>query len=215
MPSTQDALPRLWLVRHARPQIDPGLCYGRLDVSADPDASRNAAMALAHALPARVAAVRHSPLRRCEQLAFHLQRLRPDLTSIPEPRIAELDFGTWEGRAWDALPHAEIDAWSARLHEHAPGGGESLARMLARVAQALQEAARLAHADAGAYAPARDVVWITHAGVARCVHWLCTHGPDAVPTAAQWPVEAPACGAWTTQALPPPALTGSAAASAE
>ena len=44
----------------------------------------------------------------------------------------KLDFGTWEGRAWAAIPRAGIDAWSAQLHDHAPGGGESLSAMLAR-----------------------------------------------------------------------------------
>jgi len=71
--------PRLWLVRHARPLVAPGLCYGRLDMAADASASRSAATALAHALPAKVAGVWHSPLQRCELLALYRRALRPDL----------------------------------------------------------------------------------------------------------------------------------------
>ena len=43
---------------------------------------------------------------------------------------------------------------------------------------------------------ARDVVWITHAGVIRSVAWLQAHGLDTLPTASQWPVPAPAWGEW-------------------
>ena len=214
------AAPRLWLVRHAQPDIAPGICYGRLDVPALTAASRTAAHALAQALPQQVAAVWHSPLQRCELLALDLLDLRPDLTqkTRPEPRIAELDFGTWEGRAWEAIARAEIDAWSARLHDHAPGGGESLAAMLARVAAALQDAARLAWAQGAANASrgeqrgqgcgdsggggGGDVLWLTHAGVARCVAWLLQHGPQARADAARWPVAAPGYGSWVTLTLP-------------
>jgi len=175
---------RLWLVRHAAPLVAPGICYGRLDVAADAQATQEAALALAEALPARVA-VRHSPLRRCAQLAEALRALRSDLCSAPDARLQEMDFGAWEGQAWEALPRAELDAWARDLQGHAPGGGESLARMLARVAAALEVL------DSEEI----DVVWITHAGVARCVHWLRAH-PGQTATAAQWTQPAPAPGQW-------------------
>jgi alpha-ribazole phosphatase len=37
----------LWVVRHARPLIAPGVCYGALDVPACPQTIRDAAEALA------------------------------------------------------------------------------------------------------------------------------------------------------------------------
>lgn len=175
--------PRLWLVRHAAPLVAPGICYGRLDVEADALATQQAAQALALALPAQ-ARLRHSPLRRCAQLAQALQALRPELASQPDARLQEMDFGAWEGQPWAALPRAELDAWADDLHGHAPGGGEPLAAMLARVQQALD-----------ALDDAQDAVWITHAGVARCVHWLRAH-PGQVATAAQWTQPAPAPGQW-------------------
>ncbi|MCD2512891.1 histidine phosphatase family protein [Comamonas endophytica] len=177
---------RLWLVRHAAPLVAPGICYGRLDLAADAQATRQAAQALAEALPAR-AAVRHSPLRRCVQLAEALQALRPELRSQPDARLQEMDFGAWEGQPWEAVPRAELDAWAGDLHGYAPGGGEPLAAMLARIAGAL---------DASGEGEEADVVWITHAGVARCVHWLRAH-PQKTATAAQWTQAAPAPGQWT------------------
>lgn len=187
---------RLWLVRHARPEVEPGLCYGRLDLPADAHHSRESACQLAQALPPRVATVRHSPLQRCELLALDLLSLRADLISNPEPRIAEMDFGQWEGRAWNDIARADIDAWAARFSHHAPGDGETLAAMLTRVAAALDEAAVHARANGG------DVIWITHAGVARCVQWLLTRGSERMPLSHEWPRQAPAYGAWTTVLLP-------------
>ncbi len=197
--SAAPAGPRLWLARHAQPEVAPGVCYGRWDVPARPAATETAARALAQVLPVQVAGVRHSPLQRCEHLALALQALRPELASQPEPRIAELDFGAWEGRAWDAIDRAELDGWAARLATQAPGGGEPLAAMLARVAQAWDEAAALARATGA------DVVWITHAGVARCVAWLQAEGRCRPPSAATWPVPAPGYGAWTVVPLAPTA----------
>lgn len=182
---------RLWLVRHARPQIAPGLCYGMLDVPADPQATADCARRVAQALPPRLPAF-HSPLQRCEQLALSLRGLRPDLAILPDPRLAEMDFGTWEGRAWNAIAREDIDAWTARFASHRPGGGDALADMLLRVATALDDA------RAAAARQRCDVLWISHAGVARCVQWLLgaagRHG--VMPRADQWPLAAPEPGHW-------------------
>lgn len=183
---------RLWLARHAQPLVAPGICYGALDVAADPVATADSARQLAAALP-RSVVVRHSPLSRCGLLAHALIALRPDLTTQPDARLAELDFGSWEGLPWDSIGRADIDAWTAAFATHRPGGGESLDKMLARVASALH----------GARGPgeAGDVLWITHAGVARCVQWLLNAPPGQMPRADQWPATAPAFGQWAVHAL--------------
>lgn len=188
--------PRLWLVRHAPPLAAQGLCYGRLNLPADAQATRDSARALADALPQRVLAW-HSPLQRCEQLAHTLQALRPDLDSKPDARLQELDFGTWEGLAWSALPRADIDAWTTDFAQHRPGGGENLATMVQRVRAALQDARQQALQSQS------DVLWVSHAGVARCVQWLLQHPSGPLPQAHEWPQEAPAFGHWVCVPLPP------------
>lgn len=187
--------PRLWLVRHAQPAIALRVCYGVQDVLADPVATRDAASRLAAALP-RGAVVVHSTLQRCELLALMLQALRPDLASKPDPRLREMDFGTWEGQPWDTIGKAAIDDWTDAFATHAPGGGESLQAMLTRVGLALRAAQQL-HAERRI----EDFVWITHAGVARCVDWLLAHGPGAAPQPGTWPVQAPAWGGWQIRSL--------------
>lgn len=195
--------PRLWLVRHAPVLAPTGLCYGQLDLPANPDATARCAERLAEALPPR-AVLRHSTLQRCELLAQAVQALRPDLALKPDPRLRELDFGAWEGQTWAALPRSEVDAWAAQLATYAPGGGERLVDMLARVGAALQESFRESEKGAGS---ACDRVWIAHAGVARCVQWLLGERARAghAPCSAHWPLQAPAPGAWALYELPSPA----------
>ena len=188
---------RLWLVRHAQPLVAPGLCYGRLDVAADAAATAASAQALAAVLPSDVRLAHHSPLLRCEQLAQTLQALRPDLTLNADARLQELDFGAWEGHAWNAIGHVPVDAWTAAFATHRPGGGENLAAMLLRVAAALEAARR----QALAAQEGSDILWITHAGVARCVQWLLQHGTGVLPRADQWPAAARGFGAWEVVSL--------------
>lgn len=189
---------RLWLVRHAQPLVATGTCYGALDVVADPAATRTAAQRLADALPPG-AQVFHSTLQRCELLALDLQALRTDLASKPDARLREMDFGDWEGRTWDDIGKPAVDTWTAAFATHAPGGGESLSAVLKRVSLALLDTQRLCTAQA-----TQDVVWITHAGVARCVAWLQApdrRSEDAMPRPDEWPVAAPAWGEWEIRSL--------------
>lgn len=138
---------RLYLIRHPRPLVAPGLCYGRLDVEAENPAA--VATRLQACLPAGVP-VWSSPLRRCLELA---QALHP--APKVDERLAEIDFGDWEGRAWDEIPRAEIDAWAADVAGYTPPGGESPRQLQARV---LDFVASLAVDEA---------VVVTHAGVMR------------------------------------------------
>ncbi|OYU43803.1 MAG: phosphoglycerate kinase [Burkholderiales bacterium PBB4] len=176
----------LWVVRHARPLIAHGICYGALDVPADPTATQQAAEALALVLP-EGAQLRCSVLQRCELLPHYLCALRPDLICQPEPRLVEMDFGIYEGVAWADIPKDALDAWTADFCNHRFGGQESVAEFMARVAEVWDECRPpwiLA-----------DQVWITHAGVARAA-FLLEQGIRLPHSAAQWPAQAPAFGGW-------------------
>jgi len=181
----------LWLVRHARPLVEPGICYGALDVAADDEANRAAAQVLASELPKGLI-VCVSPAQRCQQLALALHLQRPDVQLQTDVRLREMDFGIWEGVAWSQIPKDALDAWTSAFGSHRFGGCESANEVLARTALAWDEAhpAGLAH-------PHR--AWITHAGVIRAAH-LLSNNMRSVSSADQWPVDAPAFGQWTTLA---------------
>ncbi len=170
----------LWLVRHAQPLVAPGVCYGALDVPAEPLATQQAAQNLAQVLPQGLQ-VLSSPLQRCERLAHVLQGLRPDLAYKTDPRLAEMNFGAWEGQTWDAIARSELDAWTDDFAHWRCGGGENVQDFMARVAAVW---------DAYA-ANNQPVVWITHAGVIRAAT-LLAQGQRTVQHAAQWPHDA--CG---------------------
>ena len=173
----------LWIVRHARPLIAAGICYGVMDVQADAAETEQAARALAAALPMG-AVLRVSLLTRCQQMARALCALRTDLQARTDPRLREMDFGCWEGVAWDAIPRAALQAWTDDFGKHRFGGAESSNEVLARVARVWDE-------DQGEH----DTVWITHAGVARAAH-LLADGVRVLRRADQWPLEAPGYGQW-------------------
>ena len=175
---------KLWLVRHARPLIEPGICYGATDMMADAQATQACVQALAQILPQGVR-VMSSPLQRCTQLAQALRTLRPDLQATPDARLAEMDFGCWEGVRWNAIPKEAYAQWMAEFSTCRFGGRESVGEFMRRVALARADTLRLAQPS----------VWITHAGVARAMT-LLAQGLTLVERADQWPKQTPEWGQW-------------------
>ncbi|WP_293194388.1 histidine phosphatase family protein [Ottowia sp.] len=171
-------------MRHAPVQVAPGLCYGRTDLPADGEMTRQAARALAGQLPLK-ARMFVSPLQRCELLAQHLRGLRPDMIQNTDPRLREMHFGAWEGRPWADIPRADVDAWVAGFAHARPGGdGETVDELMARVGAAWDDWR----------AGGRDAVWVTHAGVIRAAA-LLARGARRIERAGDWPAEPLAFGA--------------------
>jgi len=177
---------RLWMQRHAPVLCAPGLCYGASDLSADPAHTAEAAARIAAALPAGVA-LWTSPRVRCTVLAEAVARLRPDLGAVrTDARLAEMDFGAWEGRPWSAIARSEFDAWLADFADARPGGhGESTRAFMQRVAAAWDD-----WRSGG-----RDAAWFTHAGVMRAAG-LVERGRRTVHAASDWPQDAIGHGEW-------------------
>ena len=181
---------KLWLVRHAQPLVDAGICYGRLDVVADAGATAECAEELAALLPAGTRVI-SSPLRRCEHLMHALHAQRPDLAYETDARLQEMNFGQWEGRAWQAIGQVELEAWTRDFADYAVGrDGESVTAFMARVGSAFDAL----HGQGG-------TLWITHAGVIRAVE-LLAQGIRHIKRADQWPLEATKYGQWRLLNLP-------------
>lgn len=167
---------RLTLVRHPKPDIAPGLCYGRTDLAVAPVHLAQALAELNSSLMAD-AVLYSSPLRRCRDLAIALATLRDCATPVIDARLAEMDFGTWEMRAWEHIARAEIDAWAADLTGYRPGGGETVLEMAARVT-AFYEDIQRQH---------RDAIVVCHAGTMRLMaaHHAGLPLPETAQRAAQ------------------------------
>ena len=182
---------KLWLLRHARVVLAPGLCYGASDVAADAALTAEGARAIAPLLPPGLP-VRVSDLGRAQQMHQALRAHRPDLgDALTDPRIREMDFGTWELQAWDAVPRAAFDAWMADFAQHRFGGAESVDGLIGRVADALDATREQVGADG-------EALWITHAGVIRSAMFLHQHGRRGIASVSEWPKDAPDTGGWTT-----------------
>lgn len=144
---------RLHLIRHPKPVIEAGICYGLHDCSAE-DVVSAAGVLLAELPPGLP--LWSSPLRRCRDLA---ERLHPQ--PIIDDRLAEMHFGDWEGRHWDDIPRPELDAWAADVAGYAPPGGESPRQLQRRALDFVESLA------------VPEAVIVTHAGVIRTLlaHW--------------------------------------------
>ena len=143
--------------RHPRPRIQGRVCYGRTDVPlAEPPEQGAAALIAAAGEP--IERIVSSPSSR----AFLVARAVAARTGAPihtDDRLMEMDFGAWEGRPWAGLPRAEIDAWAADPLRYHPGGGESVADVLARLRRAWP----------GLASAADTTLILTHAGPIRCL----------------------------------------------
>ena len=174
----------LWLVRHALPLIEKGICYGQLDIPADLQATQTCAKELVNVLPKGITVIT-SPLQRCELLANVLLGLQPDLPMKTDPILQEMNFGQWEGRPWADIDQAELAAWTDDFANYRAGvSGESVTQFMTRVAEAFD-----------ALDPAKDTLWVTHAGVIRAAT-LLAQGIRHISEPSDWPTDAPAYGQW-------------------
>lgn len=158
------------LIRHARPQVDEGICYGRLDLPLCEPLSPPVA-ALARSLrevgagtPQRIVA---SPATRAHSTAARLAAACGiDHVDI-DARLREVDFGAWEGLRWDALPREGLDQWAADLLQACPHGGETTGAAFARVVQ-------WADSLPERHEPAGTLWAVCHAGPMRMLaaHWI-------------------------------------------
>jgi len=157
-------------LRHPRPAVAPGTCYGRLDLAEGPRAGAEIARALRRMPP--VTAVLSSPARRCRRLARRIARAA-GCEVQEDPRLLELEFGEWEGRRWQEISPGDLAAWRADPWTVAPPGGETFAELYARAT------AMLCTAPAGA-------AIVTHAGVIRAARMILRG--DSLAAAAARPV---------------------------
>ena len=153
---------KLILVRHPAPEVASGICYGSSDVAVAPHILAAARAGLRASLPANIP-LYTSPLSRCAALASTLAHDLQASQFTHDARLVEMDFGSWELRAWHDIERGEIDAWALDLAHYRPGGGENVLAMASRIALFLDELLREQHAAA---------IVICHAGTIRLLSAL-------------------------------------------
>jgi alpha-ribazole phosphatase len=123
------------LIRHPKPQIEPGICYGQLDMPADAADLERVVGNLK--LRSKPIATFSSPLIRAHSLATAMLA-----HGWPEPAVhndlMEMSFGNWENRSWNDIDRSEVDAWAANMLHYVPPGGESVYQLAQRSAAAIR-----------------------------------------------------------------------------
>jgi alpha-ribazole phosphatase len=122
--------------RHPQPDVQAGLCYGRLDVDVHPNAITSIRNACSN--PPHFSSIVSSPAKRALALAEPLAATtRATLTT--DAQWMEMDFGAWEGRLWSEIDRAESDPWASDPFHLSPPNGETFASVVQRVKSALAE----------------------------------------------------------------------------
>lgn len=169
----QACAPQLLAWRHPRARGAAGRCIGHTDLPVDPRKAKR----LAHRIRAVVRreglprSVTVSALRRARDVGRWLARWGWQVRV--DARLNELHFGAWDGLPWSAITWGDVQAWQHDLLNHAPGGGESLATLAARVRSFLAEPA-----------PAVRLV-VTHGGWLNA--WLHVPAGMTALAATDWP----------------------------
>ena len=163
----------IYLIRHTRPGVPEGTCYGRTDVPLDEAEFSARIPQIADHLPAGMVFY-SSPAARCARLAERLVAHTGGSLAGVDGRLHELDFGDWEGRMWSDLPRHETEKWTADIVHCAPPNGENFLAMWARVGEFYQ--AILDAACAGSQA---RIGIVGHAGSLKVLVMRALHlAPD-------------------------------------
>jgi alpha-ribazole phosphatase len=141
-------------IRHIKPAIAAGICYGQLDVPV-PDEPYQPVIS--------ADVVYSSPLVRCMVLA---KQLSP--SPITDPRLMELHFGDWEGKKWDEIDEAALQVWGDDYINLSPPNGESLMELLERLRAFIDEVTSSSY---------KKIIIVTHAGIIRCAMHLFNNIP--------------------------------------
>ncbi len=120
----------LHLIRHPRPNVPAGVCYGQSDVPLAEN-HLDVAARLRPFLPERFT-LHASPLSRARLLAEALGQPKLD------DRLKEMHFGDWELKAYTELGDA-VDRWVSDPLGFASPGGESANDLTRRVLSWLEE----------------------------------------------------------------------------
>lgn len=161
--------------RHPLPRAVAGLCIGRTDAAVDARKARRLAHRIRHHARRRglQRLVFTSPLRRSADVGRWLARW--GWQHIVDERLSEMDFGAWDGRGWDEIGSAAVDAWCIDFSHHAPGAGESVAALFARCEEFI--AAVRTH---------RSLCVVGHAGWMSAAR-LLAQGRGVPSSASDWP----------------------------
>jgi len=146
----------LHLIRHTKVDVEPGICYGQKEVELQASYPEDLKAVQAQIADLKFDVHFSSPQKRCKTLATDL--FGEDVTY--DDRLMELNFGDWEGKAWDEIKDPFLDTWMEDFVNKKCSNGESFVMLHERVVKFMEELKKQNH---------DKVAIITHGGVIRTI----------------------------------------------
>lgn len=159
----------IYLIRHTKPLIEPGTCYGQLDCPVADDYAVQLATIITYFEDIKLNAIYSSPLIRCSVLAEDIAKEVVDEPVIYDDRFKEINFGDWEGKKWNDIARDKIDEWNENRLSFCFPNGESPEIFHERVLQASIERLGFGIKENSA----KSIVLVAHSGVICSL--LCRH----------------------------------------
>lgn len=148
----------IYLIRHTRPAIEKGICYGQADLDIVESFYEEAAI-IREVIPAEIHQVYSSPLQRCRKLAEHLFESPIEFHSD----LMEINCGEWELLHWDAIPKEEVQPWMDNFVQIRMPGGESYEDLYARTTRRFEQIRK------NVLENKQPVAIVAHGGVIRSI----------------------------------------------
>ncbi|MEX0983174.1 MAG: alpha-ribazole phosphatase [Bacteroidales bacterium] len=149
---------RVHLLRHTKPEIEGGICYGQIDIGVSKTYSNELTLIKSKVSSITFDSIFSSPLKRCVLLA---ESLCPENIEIKtDDRLKEMSFGKWEMMNWqDIAKGNEAREWFNDYVNVKCPNGESFTDLHSRVKDFLN--------TIKGQSLFQDTLIITHAGVIR------------------------------------------------
>ncbi|MBL1404801.1 MAG: histidine phosphatase family protein [Rhizobiales bacterium] len=144
-------------LRHPKPDIGEGICYGRTDM----DIADIGHVQIEEALRTtpKITKLLSSPALRCRKLTLSLAQ-RDGIEPIFDERLWELDMGDFEGVRWDTMDREQSNNWLSDPINASPPNGEAFGDLQKRVLAAIED-----HMEE----PHETIIVICHASPIRAV----------------------------------------------
>ena len=123
---------KYYLIRHTKPDVPDGICYGQTDVDVLPSFDRERDDVLKKVEEIEFDRIYSSPLKRCARLAESIDLKGSKV--IFDERLMEIDFGSWEMRPWADIENTQYaKRWFEDFINFPTSEGESYMDLLERV----------------------------------------------------------------------------------
>lgn len=149
------------LLRHTKPDIDSGICYGITNLGLDPTTAEFDIITAADLVQHKsLKTIYSSPLKRCLQLATAITEMRDKNETVSiDLRVRELDFGDWEMMKWDDIfLRPQSKEWFENYIEAKTPNGESFREMIERATSFFNEIKNQS---------SDEILVVTHSGFIR------------------------------------------------